>query len=260
MPIDNALYNHAGDTWWDESHCLGMMRTALNPGRFAYFREVLTQRLGWTLQGTPTLDVGCGGGLLAEEFARLGCAVTGIDPSEPSLATARAHAQQAGLTIAYRAGAGEALPFADAAFDLVYCCDVLEHVSDLNAVIGEIARVLRPGGVFCYDTLNRTLRSKLVAIKLFQEWRYTSFMPPCLHDWALFIKPQELLALLGRHGLQNRDLVGLKPQPNPLQLLRLLRRHKRGVLPSRVFARSVAMQRSNDISVFYMGYAQKPTD
>jgi len=145
MPVDNEIYNRLSSTWWDEQGFLNILRTAANPGRFGYFREVLLKQVGVDPAGKKALDVGCGGGLLAEEFARLGCQVTGIDPSEPSLATARAHARQSGLDIEYRVGVGEALPFADEAFDLVYCCDVLEHVNDLAQVLAEISRVLRGG-------------------------------------------------------------------------------------------------------------------
>ena len=120
----------------------------------------------------------------------------GIDPSASSLATARTHAQQAGLDIDYRVGVGENIPFADESFEIVYSSDVLEHVNGLEKVIAEIARVLKPGGVFLYDTINRTFPSKLVMIKLVQEWKSTSFMPPNLHDWNAFIKPRELLTLM----------------------------------------------------------------
>ena len=131
-----------------------------------------------------------------EEFARLGCQVTGVDPSKPSLATAKAHAKQSGLDIDYQVGVGEDLPFANETFDIVYCCDVLEHVNHLEGVISEISRVLKKGGIFLYDTINQTLPSKLIMIKLFQEWKATSFMPPHLHDWNMFIKPRTLQALM----------------------------------------------------------------
>src|SRR5262245_5027389 len=148
-------------TWWDEAGFLHTL-AALNPARFGYMRRVLIEELGLDPAGLPVLDIGCGGGLLAEEFARLGCNVTGLDPSEESLAAARTHAAAQGLAIDYHCAPGEALPFGDASFDVVYCCDVLEHVHDLPQVIAETARVLRPGGTYLYDTINRTLRSRLV--------------------------------------------------------------------------------------------------
>src|SRR5690242_4673237 len=150
MPVDNTIYDNPNDIWWDERGILSPLRTMMNPGRFGYFRKILTETLGIDPHGKTALDVGCGGGLLAEEFARLGFAVTGIDPAEPSLGTARAHAAASGLEIEYQVGRGEHLPFADTSFDVVYCCDVLEHVDDLDRVIAEIARVLKGGGVFMY--------------------------------------------------------------------------------------------------------------
>ncbi len=188
MPVDNQLYDTLAGSWWDESGVLSTLQ-GLNPARFGYMRRILTGELGMDLQRRRTLNVGCGGGLLAEEFVRLGCTVTGIDPSAKSLEAARAHARQEGLAIEYGQGVGESLPFPDGAFEIVYCCDTLEHVEDLDKVLGEIARVLGPGGVFLYDTLNRTFRSWLIMIKVLQDWDSTSLMPPNLHAWKSFISP-----------------------------------------------------------------------
>ena len=96
---------------------------------------------------------------------------------------------------------------------------MLEHVDDLQRMLAESARVLKPGGVYMYDTINRTRRSKLVLIKLFQEWRSTALMEPNLHDWDMFIKPRELVAALARAGLENRDIVGIGPARNPVSLM-----------------------------------------
>jgi 2-polyprenyl-6-hydroxyphenyl methylase/3-demethylubiquinone-9 3-methyltransferase len=255
MPIDNQLYDRLAGSWWDESGFLHTL-AALTPPRFGAMRRALDE-LGVDPRGKRTLDIGCGGGLLAEELARMGAVVSGIDPSRESLAAAREHAEGAGLRIDYREGMGEGIPFPDAAFDIAYCCDVLEHVADLPRVIAETARVLQPGGVFFYDTLNRTLRSWLVAIKLLQEWSSTSFMPPGLHDWNLFIKPPELLALLARNGLQNRGLTGLKPAAGPLRALRILRARKRGEITSAEAVRRLDLRPSRDLGVLYLGHAVK---
>lgn len=255
MPVDNELYNRLYETWWDENTILGSIRTGLNPGRFSYFKQVLLEKLRIDPQGKKALDVGCGGGLLAEEFARLGCTVTGIDPSEPSLETARRHASASGLRIDYQVGAGERIPCEDGSFDIVYCCDVLEHVNDLGRVIAEIARVLKKDGVFLYDTINRTFPSKLVMIKLFQEWHATSFMPPHLHDWKMFITPEELRTHLVQQGLELREVQGLKPGAHPLILIALLRQHKRGKLPLVEFSKRLQFQQSKDTSILYAGYA-----
>lgn len=258
MPVDNSLYNRRGDIWWDEREPLSTLRTMVNPGRVAYFRSVLVERLGHDPHELRALDVGCGGGLLAEEFARFGCAVTGVDPSEPSLATARAHAAASGLPIDYRVASGEALPFDDAAFDLVYCCDALEHVDSVERVIAEIARVLRPGGVFLYDTVNRTLLSRLLIIGVAQEWSVTRFLPHGLHDWRMFIKPVELRAIMARHGLVSRGVVGLAPALNPLTLLGALYAFRSGRLSYGQVGARLRFRVSRDCSTSYAGYALKP--
>jgi 2-polyprenyl-6-hydroxyphenyl methylase/3-demethylubiquinone-9 3-methyltransferase len=255
MPADNHLYDTLADSWWDESGMLHVLE-GLNPARLRYLR-VLVEDSGIDLRGRKALDVGCGGGLLAEELARMGCEVTGVDPSEPSLEAARAHARQAGLAIDYRQGMGEALPLPDGTFDLVCCCDVLEHVDDLPRVIAEIARVLSPGGIFLYDTINRTFRSWLVVIKLFQEWRWTSFMPPGLHDWRHFVKPGELTALLAGAGLANQGLTGLRPAINPLQTLRLLRDRKRGRISYLEAVQRLDLRESRDLGISFIGWARK---
>src|SRR5689334_22675300 len=179
------------DSWWDEGGLLHAL-AALNPARFGYMRRMLVEEMRQAPVGLHVLDVGCGGGLLTEAFARVGCVVRGVDPSKASLAAARMHAADQGLAIGYHCALGEALPFSDESFDVVYCCDVLEHVQDVRQVIEETARVLRPGGTYLYDTINRTLQSRLIVIKLLQDWRWTALMPPGLHDWKMFIRPAEL--------------------------------------------------------------------
>jgi 2-polyprenyl-6-hydroxyphenyl methylase / 3-demethylubiquinone-9 3-methyltransferase len=256
MPVDNALYNAPGDIWWDEAQPLNALRTAINPGRMAYLRRVLDLH-GWKAQGRTALDVGCGGGIMAEEVAALGFTVTGVDPSENSLATARRHALEGGLHIKYDRASGESLPYPDDTFDLVYCCDVLEHVDDVDRTIAEAARVLKPGGIYLYDTINRTAVSRLVMIKLFQEWRAFAFMPEHLHDWSRFIKPAELEASLRRAGLRQVDSVGLKPSANPVAMIMLLRQVKGGRMTPAEMGRRSPMAMSNDRSVLYAGHAMK---
>ncbi len=255
MPVDNQLYDDMAGSWWDEAGCLHILQS-FSPVRFGYIRRVLDE-LRIDSRGRRTLDIGCGGGLLSEELARLGCSVTGIDPSEKSLAAARAHAREAGLAIEYRAASGERMPFSDGSFEIACCCDVLEHVEDPPRVIAETARVLAPGGVFFFDTINRTWRSKLVVIKLFQEWRWTSFMPPDLHDWKKFIKPAELTALLEKSGLRPEGLTGFRPAGNPLRILRLLRSRKRGELTYAEAGRRFDLRPSQDTSLLYMGHATR---
>ena len=256
MPVDNRIYDAPGDIWWDESQPLNSLRTAINPGRVGYLREVI-DRTGIDPGSSEALEVGCGGGLMAEEVARIGFSVTGVDPSGPSIETARRHATESGLAIDYSVASGEALPFADGTFDLVYCCDVLEHVADLDAVIAEAARVLKPGGIYFYDTINRTFPAKLVMIKLFQEWPATRWMPPNLHDYQQFIKPHELKASLARNALEQQETVGLAPSAAPPKMLRLLRQLKKRQINPAELGRQTPFKTSSDRSILYAGYATK---
>jgi 2-polyprenyl-6-hydroxyphenyl methylase/3-demethylubiquinone-9 3-methyltransferase len=104
--INNNVYNEQGDIWWDENRILHLLKSSVNPVRVGYFRRLLDEVLKFDYRGTKALDVGCGGGILAEEFAGMGFQVSGIDPSEQSLATARQHAQSRGLAIDYQHGTG----------------------------------------------------------------------------------------------------------------------------------------------------------
>ena len=248
MPVDNDIYNRLGETWWREGEMLNLLRSVLNPVRFGYFREVLVDRLDLDPASLTALDVGCGGGLLAEEFARLGCQVTGVDPSEPSLETARAHARESGLEIDYRKGVGEDLPFEDGAFDVVYCCDVLEHVDSVPTVVAEIGRVLKSGGVFLYDTINRTPLSNVVFIKLVQDWLH--LLPQDLHAYEQFVTPGELDEAIEAAGMERRQTVGIRPSLNPLNLA------------SAVVSRghTLKLVRSRDTSASYAGFAQKSSE
>jgi 2-polyprenyl-6-hydroxyphenyl methylase/3-demethylubiquinone-9 3-methyltransferase len=256
VSIDNDVYNRDAAGWRDENNHLSML-VPLTPPRVAYMRDVLENKLGLDLAGKPTLDIGCGGGLVAEAMTQLGCRVTGVDPSAASLETARAHAAEVCLEIDYRHGGGEDLPCNNASFDIAYCLDVLEHVADLDRVIAEVARVLKPGGVFIYDTINRTFISKLVIIKIPQDWSWTSVFPPNLHRWEMFIKPPELKAVLRKHNLENREVVGFPFGGNPLVTIRMLRKRKRGEISFGDVGRYMAsnMKINGDLSASYGGYA-----
>ena len=200
MSINNEIYSLQAGGWWDENHFLYLLKTGMNPARFGYFHEALTCQLGLQPETLSVLDVGCGGGILSEEFAKIDCRVTGIDPAAPSLETARKHAASEGLSIEYRQAGGESIPFEENSFDAVICCDVLEHVNDLEKTIQEVARVLKPGGMFCYDTINRTEESRKANIFAAQEFALTSFFPPNTHVWEKFITPDELMTLFENTG------------------------------------------------------------
>ena len=255
MPINNEIYSLQASGWWDENHFLYLLKTGMNPPRFGYFHEALTRQLGLQPETLSMLDVGCGGGILSEEFAKIGCRVTGIDPSAPSLETARKHAANEGLIIEYRQADGENIPFDANSFDVVVCCDVLEHVDDLNRTIHEVARVLKPGGMFCYDTINRTEESRKANIFAAQEFALTSFFPPNTHVWEKFITPDELLTLFENTGFENRDLTGLNSGLPDLQVAGLLIRRKLGLLTFAELGRQLKFQTGGGLQTSYLGWA-----
>jgi 2-polyprenyl-6-hydroxyphenyl methylase / 3-demethylubiquinone-9 3-methyltransferase len=254
MQINNDIYQTYGHDWWAEDAGFDILslRYCMNPVRYGYFRRRLREL---HLPGKTVLDVGCGGGFLAEEFARDGFAVAGVDPADRSIEAARKHAADNSLQIDYRVGKGEALPFSDRSFDIVACCDVLEHVDDPNLVISEVARTLKAGGVFCFDTVNRTWLSKVALIKLSQDWGFTSWTQPNVHVWDKFIKPAELLAVMGRWGLSNQELRGISSTKNPLALVASLRALKKERLSKQAIAAAFALSETEDLRVSYMGYA-----
>ncbi|WP_353814463.1 bifunctional 2-polyprenyl-6-hydroxyphenol methylase/3-demethylubiquinol 3-O-methyltransferase UbiG [Agromyces sp. SYSU T00266] len=252
MGIDNDVYDRLGATWWDEDNPLNVLHGSFTPARMRYFRRVLS-RVG--ISRGRLLDVGCGAGFLSEEFARSGFTVSAIDPSPVAIAAARAHAEAGGLAIDYRLGRGEQLPFADASVDVATSCDVLEHVADLGRVIAEVARVLRPGGVFLYDTINRTRRSRLLVIRAMQEWRWTRITDAEIHDWAMFITPAELSAVLDDHGLAAAETVGLAPRASLPNMVRDLLRTRRGRMSFGELSRRLDFGEVQDVRVSYLGYA-----
>jgi 2-polyprenyl-6-hydroxyphenyl methylase / 3-demethylubiquinone-9 3-methyltransferase len=255
--IDNGLYDAQSDLWWQPDSALHQLKVSFNPVRVGYARRKLFCELRLSARRKRALEVGCGGGLLSEEIARMGFDTTGVDPSGRSLDVARQHAAESGLRIRYDEGTGESLPYPDSAFDVVFGCDVLEHVHDLPRVIAEISRVLGPGGVFFYDTINRTWLSKLVAIKLGQEWRRWAFVPPRLHVWEMFIKPREMKSLLRRHGLEWQEHRGMMPNVAPPRLLSYLRRRARGAFSYAELGEKVQLVESRITALMYLGYAIK---
>ncbi len=254
--INNDVYKAEGDIWWQPDTILHLLKTSVNPWRVGYMESII-KKLGINPQGKTALEVGSGGGILTEEICRMGFTTTGIDPAEGSVITATNHAKASGLNIKYEKGSGEHLPYADHSFDCVFCCDVLEHVQDLPKVVSEISRVLKPGGVFFYDTLNRTFISKLVAIKIWQEWKRWAFMPPNLHVWHMFIKPEEMKELLQKNGLEWKEHTGSQPNISIPKMLSYLRKRAKGEWTYEDLGKNFRLVNSNDMNIVYAGHAIK---
>ncbi|GHC76938.1 bifunctional 2-polyprenyl-6-hydroxyphenol methylase/3-demethylubiquinol 3-O-methyltransferase UbiG [Streptomyces flavofungini] len=192
-PESEYFFADYADSWWDDESELKPLRS-FNRCRFEYFDRFIER--GWA--DKRVLDVGCGGGYTTEFLHSRGCRVYGLDVSERLIASARKHAEETGRGIEYTTGSSDALPYPDASFDVITCLDVLEHVQNPAQAVQEIHRVLTPGGIFLYDTINRTFRSQLIMIWLAE--RILGVIPKGAHVWHDFITPAEMLAYLGSSG------------------------------------------------------------
>ena len=204
MRNDLTIYDKVADRWWSDD--IRWVRTLKNlvPGRLSW----MDRQIDWA--GKDVLDLGCAGGFMAEALDARGARVTGIDPAAEAITAARAHAAQEGRIITYDVGVGEALPYADASFDSVVCVDVLEHVQDLTRVLAEVTRVLRPGGLFLFDTINRNPLARLATITIAED--ILRLLPRGTHDPALFIRPAELRRAMTNAGLVAGPFTGLGPR------------------------------------------------
>ncbi|HKD58122.1 MAG TPA: bifunctional 2-polyprenyl-6-hydroxyphenol methylase/3-demethylubiquinol 3-O-methyltransferase UbiG [Hyphomicrobiaceae bacterium] len=204
--------------WWDAR---GKFRALhrIGPARLSFLRDAMVGHFGRRageaglrpLQGLSVLDVGCGGGLIAEPLARMGARVTGLDPAVENIEAARRHAAGQGLDIAYRAGRVEELAAEGLAFDAVVCLEVVEHVPDPGAFLAACAAVVRPGGHLLLSTLNRTLKAYLLAIiggEYVLRW-----LPIGTHRWERFVTPDELSGYLRAAGLEAPAIAGLVYNP-----------------------------------------------
>lgn len=198
------IYDQVAAHWWSDD--IRWVRTLKNlvPGRLAWF----DRHVGWT--DINVLDLGCAGGFMAEALADKGARVTGIDPAVQAIDAARTHADASGKKITYDVGVGEELPYTDDCFDAVVCVDVLEHVADLAKVLAEVARVLKPGGIFLFDTINRNPLARFAAITIAEN--ILRLLPKGTHDPDLFIKPKELRLAIESAGLVPGPTTGLGPR------------------------------------------------
>lgn len=202
--------------WWDPD---GKFRPLhkIGPARIQFVRDKLCRhyarrpRDDRPLQGLTILDIGCGGGLVAEPLARLGATVTGLDPSKETIGAAMSHAASQGLDIEYRACRAEDLGAEGRTFDGVVCLEVVEHVPDVGAFTRLCADLVRPGGMLVLSTINRTAKSFALAI-VGAEY-ILGWLPRGTHQWSRFVKPDELKAHCAASGLDEGDIAGLTFNP-----------------------------------------------
>jgi 2-polyprenyl-6-hydroxyphenyl methylase/3-demethylubiquinone-9 3-methyltransferase len=212
-PQEAAHFGALAADWWDPKGSSAMLHR-LNPVRLGFIRSAIDTHFGSgaamrnPLAAKSALDVGCGAGLLCEPLARLGAAVTGVDAAAQNVAVARIHAKQSGLQIDYRAG--ELSEQGLGTFDLVTSMEVIEHVTDPEAFIGQLVAHLKPDGLMIVSTPNRTLASKLFLVEAAER---LGQVPRGTHDWDQFLTPDELSRLLMDAGMRVTAMQGIAFSP-----------------------------------------------
>lgn len=205
-PAEIDKFQSIASRWWDRESEFKTLHE-INPLRVAYIEK---QAQG--VAGKKILDVGCGGGILAEALAHKGAQVTGIDVAELSLKVAKMHLHESGLEVDYQLSTVEDFAQQNAArFDIVTCLEILEHVPDPASIVASASRLLKPDGLLCLSTLNRNPKSFALAI-LGAEY-ILRMLPRGTHEYKKFIKPSELAATLRANGMQLRDITGISYNP-----------------------------------------------
>lgn len=224
---DVERFSRIAEEWWDEN---GKFRPLhlINPVRLQYIRDNVCRHFGRdaeklkSLSGLSLVDIGCGGGLLAEPLTRLGAKVTAIDASGKNIKVASLHAERMGLDIDYRCttpedllmgkeGAGNVSNITTTSYDIVLALEIVEHVADVPAFLSACAKLVKPGGILFMSTLNRTFKSYAMAIagaEYVLRW-----LPRGTHQWKKFLKPSELCAGLRKENMTITDMTGMTFNP-----------------------------------------------
>ena len=204
-PLELQKFSDLAHRWWDPT------------SEFRPLHEINPLRLEWInalapLAGKRVLDVGCGGGILAEAIAKKGANVKGIDLSEKALKVAELHSLESEVQVSYELIAAEALAAREAGqYDVVTCMEMLEHVPDPSAIVQACAALVKPGGRLFFSTLNRNPKSYLFAI-IGAEYMLR-LLPRGTHDYAKFIKPAELSQFARNANLEVQALKGMTYNP-----------------------------------------------
>jgi len=215
-PAEIEKFRRMAEEWWDPR---GKFRPLhrFNPVRLQFLKDRLCRHFGRDpkadrpLSGLRLLDIGSGGGLVAEPLTRLGAEVVGIDATARNVEVARLHAAEGGLAIDYRHAAAEELAEAGESFDAVLALEIVEHVASLEAFVAAAARMTKPGGLLVVATLNRTLKAFGLAI-VGAEY-VLGWLPKGTHDWRKFVRPSELEAAMRSSGLALAETVGVSYNP-----------------------------------------------
>ena len=226
-PEEIAKFEAIAAEWWDANGRFKPLHR-INPLRLDYIDQHVS------LKGKSILDVGCGGGILAESMAARGANVTGLDRSPKALGVAKAHSEQSGVAVNYIESDAETWSQEHAnSYDAVTCLEVLEHVPDVTRTIKACANMVKPSGLFFFATLNRTPISYLKAI-IGAEY-VMGWLPKGTHEYAKFIRPSEMHTALNQARLDVKDICGMSY----------------ALLEDKFTL-------SSDLSVNYLGFAVKP--
>lgn len=205
-PAELAKFSALAHKWWDPNSEFKPLHD-INPLRLDYI-----DRHAGGLSGKRVVDVGCGGGILAEALSRRGAIVTGLDLSEKALGVARLHAQESGAQVDYRFESAEAFAARDAGtFDVVCCMEMLEHVPEPAVTVAACAQMLKPGGIAVFSTINRNPKSYLFAV-IGAEY-VLRMLPRGTHEYARFIRPAELSRHARNAGIEPVDILGMTYNP-----------------------------------------------
>jgi 2-polyprenyl-6-hydroxyphenyl methylase/3-demethylubiquinone-9 3-methyltransferase len=215
-PAEVARFAALADDWWDPEGRFKPLHR-FNPVRLGYIRDRLVGHFGRDpaalapFEGLRVLDVGSGGGLIAEPMARLGATVTGIDATDKNVRVSALHAARSGLAIDYRCATAEELVARGERFDVVLTLEVVEHVAAVEPFVADCARLLAPGGALIAATLNRTAKAWALAI-VGAEY-ILGWLPRGTHQWNKFVRPAELVGALRRNRLEVAALTGVRYDP-----------------------------------------------
>lgn len=227
MTTESDKFDKYEQEWWNPTGKLFSLHR-INPLRFDYF-----SRHAGDVSAKRVLDVGCGGGLLAERFASAGAAVTGIDLSPAAIEAAKKHAAATGLNIDYRVASPTTfVKDSPEPFDIIVCAEVIEHVDNLIAFLADTLAMLKPGGLFFFGTINKTLKARILAIAVAED--ILRMVPVGTHDYKRFVRPSLLKEILENNDVEMMELKGMSYDPLQFEF-----------------------KISSDTSVNYLGYGKK---
>jgi 2-polyprenyl-6-hydroxyphenyl methylase/3-demethylubiquinone-9 3-methyltransferase len=219
-PFSNSLnsdefdrFNRVGELWWDTKGSMRLLH-ATNPLRVEFICRHLSlcdnataDRNTRPLEGLDIADIGCGGGILSESLAQLGAKVIAVDPTPTSIEIARKHAAGSNLAIDYRAITAEDLVSSGQQFDAVMAIELIDHVDHQQAFVDTLGKLVKPGGLLFFSTINRNIKSYVLAI-LIAEYML-GWIQRGMHTYRKFVKPEELSRWIREAGMDEIDRAGM---------------------------------------------------